>query len=69
MDALYFGIECDGLLRCIQTALETPARNDCHDGQRAYYGDVDGRAAWQARHVYREAAKLGLIERRQDVAA
>jgi len=64
-----FDIECEGLLRCIRTALETPVRYDAWDGYRPYYGDVDRRAAWQARHVYREARRLGLLDALKDVAA
>lgn len=59
--AKYFALECDGLQHAIQRAIETPVRTDTWDGYVPYYGDVVGRAVWQARHVMRRARALGLL--------
>jgi hypothetical protein len=61
VEARYFELECEGLQYAIQRAIDTPVRDDTWDGYVAYYGDVVGRAAWQARHVMRRARALGLL--------
>lgn len=61
VDARYFDLECDGLLRAIQRAIETPTRTDSWDGYYPYYGDVVGRAVWQTKHVMKRARALGLL--------
>lgn len=60
---LFFGYACDGLVRCVHTAA-----NRAIPDYVPYYGHVVSRSVWQARHVVREARKLGLYPSTEQLA-
>lgn len=55
-----FDYACEGLVTAIRRACDLPVRDDVWDGYVPYYGDVIGRAVWNAKFALRLARRLGL---------
>lgn len=63
-----FDRDCEGLIDAIEiAATPDPYGSTVWDGYRAYYGDVVGRAVWQAKYCVRQARKLGLYREPLDL--
>lgn len=66
-----FDYHCDGLLEAVRKAAapaKYPTGHPMHDYE-PFYGELVGRAVWQARFVMREARRLDLIDVRARRAA
>jgi hypothetical protein len=59
-----FDHHVNGLIEAVQKAAQPakyPPDHPLHDYE-PYYGEIVGGAVWRAKHVVREAKRLGLVE-------